>query len=278
MYLNDEDFFSTAKLFFNVLPSLFTADTALFLTDKEKFVFVQHAKTFKLAIKENDNLIKGGSSERAIITKQRQNTNYPKEKFGFPIIAYGVPLINGTTGNVVGTIAFAISLENEYAVFEMAGELQSFAEQLTASTQELAGSAQELSSNNQDINYKINNVQEEVKEMDTIIHYIRSIADTTNLLGLNAAIEAARAGEQGRGFTVVAEEIRKLAQSSKISAEQITKTLIKLKSDINTILDAISGLASISEEQAAQTEQIASGSQRLSEISNDLVKLAEKLQ
>jgi methyl-accepting chemotaxis protein len=54
--------------------------------------------------------------------------------------------------------------------------------------------------------------------------------------------------------------------------------LIKLKSNINAILDSISGLTSISEEQAAQTEQIASGSQRLSEISNDLVKLAESLQ
>ncbi|MEL7563694.1 MAG: methyl-accepting chemotaxis protein [Dehalobacterium sp.] len=277
MYLSDEDFFSMAKVFFEFLPSFFTSDTAFYLTNNERIILVKDAKTFKLPMNENDNLIKNGSSERAILTRQRQSTRFPKEKFGVPIKSYGVPLINNDTGNVVGTMTIAISLENEHDVFVMSEELQAFAEQLTASTQELASSSEELASNNQDINSKIYNIQEKIKEMDKIMQYISLVANTTNLLGLNAAIEAARAGEQGRGFTVVADEIRKLAQNSKISADQITKTLVNLKNDINSIFDAISGLASISEEQAVQTEQIASGSQRLNEISNDLVKLSEKL-
>lgn len=112
---------------------------------------------------------------------------------------------------------------------------------------------------------------------DDILQYIRSVAETTNLLGLNAAIEAARAGEHGRGFSVVAEAIRKLAQNSKPSAAEITNTLLRIREDINKILGSINDFAAISEEQAAQTQQIAAGSQKLGELSARLKDLAGNL-
>ncbi len=86
----------------------------------------------------------------------------------------------------------------------------------------------------------VKNLSNESQHIMSVLDVIKSIAEQTNLLALNAAIEAARAGEQGRGFAVVADEVRTLASRTQKSTEDINRMLAGLEKGVSEAVNAIS--------------------------------------
>ena len=141
----------------------------------------------------------------------------------------------------------------------------------------MVASSEEVASISQEVSEQAQKSNQQVKATEEILDFIRRVAKQTNLLGLNAAIEASRAGELGRGFQVVATEVRKLAEDSNRSANDIQEILQNFQDTMSAVTQGVMDSGKINMEQAKHTQDIAQMVEGLKKVGDHLSQLTENL-
>ena len=119
-------------------------------------------------------------------------------------------------------------------------------------------------------------MEDQVNKTEVMLDFIKKWQQI-EFAGLNAAIEAARVGEAGSGFEVVATEIRKMADNSTKSVEEIKEIIETIKEKVGNISEEILRILEISRHQATATQEISTSIQGLSQYVENIEDIAQKI-
>lgn len=177
------------------------------------------------------NLRKGKAFQDKIQRVSKDGRHMILEATYMPVMA---------NGRVEAIVKVATDItERETLLQSGTHELMAMVEEMTANTDSVLQATERIVEKMNDLTRESETVKQYVKSIESVLTFVQNIASQSQLLGLNAAIEAARAGEHGLGFAVVASEVRKMADSSNKSADEISAQLSAISRSVTAIIEKI---------------------------------------
>ena len=273
--LNSKLYMSMLK-FAPVMSALFTDRTVgFYATDREKFIMKIDPSEKVSFVKPGTKFAKGGPADYIMESGKTVAVELSAETYGVPLRVATMPVFDDDTGEAIGTFGIVVTRDNVDNMVKISSSFMTGLTEISSAVEQTAASASSINDSERRLNADIEEIGATSAEIVQILDAIKTIADQTKMLGLNAAIEAARAGDAGKGFGVVAEEIRKLSESSKQTAEQIRGLTRIINEKIETARNNSILTVQASEEQAAASQEISASIEELLAVSHKLNELAE---
>lgn len=271
----------TIKKISDLIPLIVTlipVDCIITLTDTEKIIYAYSTVAFEGVTTQDAGqpIHPESPNYQAMKHDKIIHTDIPKEVFGTPFRTTGIPL-KEVDGTITGSVFLGISIGDKQILENTADILAHSTQEVSYNSQELAEVSARLADHVNDLADAGKTVGESLKSTDEILRFIYEISNNSNLLGLNAAIEAARAGEYGRGFSVVAQEIRKMADNSADSVKRITASLNLIRNQHNTIAEKVNDLLTVSGHLASAAQEIAGSMEELNSSTENIRNVAMNL-
>lgn len=172
-------------------------------------------------------------------------------------------------------------LADSHRMIEASKTVQLSTEKGLNNIEKLIFSFNKTSLSDKEVLKEVNILAENSKKVNEITYTIKEITEQTNLLALNASIEAARAGESGKGFVVVAEEVRRLAEQSGVSAGEINNIVNQIRNSVNSVLEKINYSQGMNKETEVKVKETSSSFEDIKNaiklLQNSILKVGTEL-
>lgn len=273
--MKEEDLLKSVCNVCGYIKVLSDGKLSLAVTDKEKVIYVDYCDELDLKLRVGQSILDSKELNEVMRYGKNDVEDIPKEIYGIPLKYYIIP-IKGNDG-IVGCLIGGKVTTKKNEIKSIAGNVsQSFSE-ISSVINNITVNVQKLASMNEELLNESEKATSEAENTKEVVKFIQGISSQINLLGLNAAIEAARAGDEGRGFSIVAQEIRKLSNSTSESIKEVDDVIKNISALISSINKKIEKSNDISQSQSAALEEITASVFEINSTAKHLDELSERL-
>lgn len=267
--LSNNEVINAFDLLIPYLKIFFDNEASFAITDREKFLHNVR--------NDGDNydgtpLAPTGAAVKAIKEGQPVINYFPS----MSLRSYSVP-IKGKDGTVDGCIVVGKSDKKREELLQVSRNLSTALKDISEVANDFSSKLNSIVEMNAETSKKLDEAHQNASNTGKIFDFIRQVSSQTDLLGINAAIEATRTGAEGRGFNVIAQEIRKLSETSRESVDKIYTTLNAISKSVDDICVTTAKSQEITESYSTSFTEIASNVEKLSINAQKLEEMADKL-
>lgn len=252
-----------------VIKDALGMDIMMSITDGNEFLAYWRGNKMVADIHVGDSLSHDDPMWTSFTTGKKLEQICPADVYGFAFRAITIAIKDGA--QIVGTMGIAISLENETFTKDASNKLLESIDFVQNEMDRINTYSNVIKESSGAIQSCTDQILQNVDAVQTFAKEIQTISKSTNMLSLNASIEAARSGEEGKGFAVVAEEMRKLANNTKIASEKILDILTKFTADVDTMQESLKKQTESQAEQTGLSEQMIEEVRKIDELTRSVI-------